>query len=149
MARKSKYETNVKPELFKIKMWARNGLSDEQIAKNLNISLSTYYDYKNKFSEFSEALRDGKEISDYEVENALYKKATGHQIKETVITKNTEGETVTVKEIIKEISPDINAIMFWLRNRQPDIWRKEPTTSIDSLRKLDEIIASIDEAAKQ
>lgn len=149
MARKSKYETNVKPELFKIKMWARNGLSDEQIAKNLNISLSTYYDYKNKFSEFSEALRDGKEISDYEVENALYKKATGHQIKETVITKNTEGETVTVKEIIKEISPDINAIMFWLRNRQPDIWRKEPTTSIDSLRKLDEIIASIDEAAKR
>lgn len=149
MARKSKYETNVKPELFKIKMWARNGLSDEQIAKNLNISLSTYYEYKNKFPEFSEALRDGKEISDYEVENALYKKATGHQIKETVITKNAEGKTVSIKEIIKEISPDINAIMFWLRNRQPDTWRKEPAASANSLSKLDLIIASIDEAAKQ
>ena len=70
---KSKYFTHVEPKLILIEGWARDGLTDEQIADNLRIHISTFYDYKKKYSEFSEALKKGKEIVDYEVENALLK----------------------------------------------------------------------------
>ena len=51
---------------------------------------------KANYSEVSEALRKGKEIVDYAVENALLRKA---------------------------LSGDTTAITFWLRNRKPDKWR--------------------------
>lgn len=56
-----------------------DGLTDEQIAKNIGITSSTLYEWKKKYSEFSEALKRGKEIVDRQVENALLKRALGYQ----------------------------------------------------------------------
>jgi hypothetical protein len=80
--RKSKYHSHVEPRLFEIECWARNGLIEEQIAKNLGVAYSTFKDYKNKFSAFSAALKKGKEIVDFEVENALLKRALGYKFTE-------------------------------------------------------------------
>ena len=80
----SKYETNVKPKLFLVQMWARDGLTDEQIAEKLDISVASFYNYKNEHLEFLESLKKGKEVADYEVENALFKKATGYKVVETI-----------------------------------------------------------------
>ena len=44
--------------------WARDGLTDEQIAENIGISRSTLSDWKNKFSDISDALKKGKEVVD-------------------------------------------------------------------------------------
>lgn len=63
----------------KIQGWARDGLTDEQISKNIGISASTLYDWKNKHPEISEALKKGKEVVDREVENSLFKRATGYE----------------------------------------------------------------------
>ena len=71
---KSKWE-QVKNKLMLVEGWARDGLTDKQIANNLNISEDTFYEYKKRYSEFSESLKKGKEIVDYEVENALLKTA--------------------------------------------------------------------------
>ena len=38
---KSKYETHVKNKLILIEGWARDGLTEAQIAKNLGIAMST------------------------------------------------------------------------------------------------------------
>ena len=44
---KSKVEKWLTPEgLTLLNGWARDGLTDEQIAKNMQISTSTYYDYR-------------------------------------------------------------------------------------------------------
>lgn len=48
---------DIKDKLTLVEGWAREGLTDEQIAKNLDISTSTFYEYKNKYSEFSESLK--------------------------------------------------------------------------------------------
>lgn len=93
---KSKYDTHVKPKLDLIEGWARDGLTDEQIAEGLGIHVSTLYDYKNKYPEFSEALKNGKEVVDYQVEKAL-------------LTKALRG--------------DVTAQIFWLKNRKPKQWR--------------------------
>lgn len=111
--------------------WARDGLIDSQIAKNMNISYTTFKDYKNKYPTISAALKKGKEIIDYEVENALLKRALGYSYKEItremVFDKVKEQyEMKVTKEVTKEVLPDTTAQIFWLKNRQSQKWRDKP-----------------------
>ena len=76
---KGKYEQWLTKEgLLQLEAWARNGLTDEQIAANIGCACSTLYDWKGKYSEISEALKRGKDIVDIQVENALLKRALGY-----------------------------------------------------------------------
>lgn len=81
--RKSKYESHVEPRLFEVECWARDGLIDEQIANNLGIAYSTFREYVKKFPALSAALKRGKEVVDFEVENAMLKTAMGYSYDET------------------------------------------------------------------
>ena len=102
---KSKVEKWLTPEgLTLLAGWARDGLTDEQIANNMKISVATLYVYKNKHQEILETLKKNKEIVDYEVENALYKNA---------------------------INGNVTAQIIWLKNRKPDKWRDKPVESTD------------------
>ena len=80
IARISKYEEwknegTLKDKLLLVEAWARDGLTQQQIADNLGINIDTLIEYKKKHIEFFEALKKGKEVVDIEVENALFKKA--------------------------------------------------------------------------
>lgn len=125
---KSKYESIVKPKLIVIEGWARNGLTIEQIAKNLGISKVTFYKYMNEHVELSEHLKKGKEVVDIEVENALLKRALGYKYeevtKELLKNKKTGKEELRVTKVVtKEVQPDTTAQIFWLKNRRPEDWR--------------------------
>lgn len=126
MARKSKYDTHVKPYLDEIQGWAMSGLTDEQIADNLGIAASTIYEYKKKYPEFSEALKKGKDIADAQVVNALFKTATGFTYYEDIATAT--GEVVQAQRYAK---PNTTAQIFWLKNRQPDQWRDKTEVKAD------------------
>lgn len=124
---KSKWE-QVKDKLILVEGWARDGLTDEQIANNLGISIQTFYTYKKNYLEFFESLKKGKEIVDYEVENALLKKALGYEYKEVtrenVLNYETgKYEMRITKEVTKQVTPDTTAQIFWLKNRKPEKWR--------------------------
>ena len=47
-------------KLILLEGWARDGLSLEQIAKNIGINECTIYDWKKKEPKISEALKKGK-----------------------------------------------------------------------------------------
>ena len=126
MARKSKYDTHVKPYLDEIQGWAMSGLTDEQIADNLGIAASTLYEYKKKYPEFSEALKKGKDIADAQVVNALFKTATGFTYYEDIATAT--GDVVSAQRYAK---PNTTAQIFWLKNRQPDRWRDKTEVKAD------------------
>ena len=97
---KGKYQRWLEPDgLTLLEGWARDGLTDEQIAKNCGCNAATLYDWKKRYPEISEALKKGKEVVDYEVENALLQSAR-------------DGNTT--------------AQIFWLKNRRPDKWRDKP-----------------------
>lgn len=129
-----------KDKLILLEGWARDGLTDEQIAKNIGIATSTFYEWKKKELEFSEALKKGKEVIDFEVENALLKKALGYTItiKEEKLDK--DGCVHTLEKDV-HISPDTTAQIFWLKNRQVKKWRdKVEIADNDAIKKLDELL---------
>lgn len=68
--------------LLKLEGWARDGLTDEQIAEKMNIDTATLYRWKKKHCDICEALKRGKEVIDRQVENALLKRAIGYQYTE-------------------------------------------------------------------
>ncbi len=125
---KSKYESIVKDKLILLEAWARNGLTIEQIAKNLGISKVTFYKYMNEHTELSERLKKGKEVVDIEVENALLKRALGYKYnevtKELVKDKETGEEELKITKVVtKEVVGDTTAQIIWLKNRKPGDWR--------------------------
>lgn len=147
MARKGKYEDWITPEgLLKVEGWARDGLTDEQIATNIGIRAGTLYDWKNRFSDFSEALKKGKEVVDRQVENALLKRALGYAYEETtrepVLNPDTGKVELTItKTVTKQVVPDTTAQIFWLKNRKPEVWRdKREITTDDN----DQVLAFIE-----
>lgn len=132
---KGKYEDWLTPEgLLKLEGWARDGLTDEQIAHNVGITAKTLYEWKNKYSKICEALKKGKEVVDREIENALFIRAKGgtHELKKTFKVKETfydsqgrKCEREKLQTGIDEvyIPGDTTAQIFWLKNRKPDKWR--------------------------
>ena len=122
---KGKYQEWIEPEgLLKIEGWARDGLTDEQIARNMGINPATLYEWKKKYPKISKSLKRSKDVADRQVENALFENA---------------------------INGNITAQIFWLKNRKPDKWRdKQEYEDRTAIEKLDEILKGLhDNAAKQ
>lgn len=124
---KGKWEKWIEPNhLLILGAWARDGLTDEDIAHNIGISRSTLKEWKKKIPAISATLNTNKAIADIRVENALFKKAIGCTVMEKVISKikNTDGTvTETERTVERELPPDTTAGIFWLKNRKPKDWR--------------------------
>lgn len=132
---KGKYEYWLTPDgLLKLEAWARDGLTDEQVAANAGITAKTLYEWKKQYGEICEALKRGKEVIDIEVENALLQKAMGFKetVKKAIKVKEVlyqDGKRKSEKEHIEYadeevyVPPDTTAQIFWLKNRRPDRWR--------------------------
>ena len=85
-------------KLILLEGWARDGLTEEQIANNMGISRTTLWEWKKKEPNILNTLKKNKDIVDFEVENALLKNAL-------------EG--------------NVTAQIFWLKNRKKDQWREK------------------------
>lgn len=123
---KGKYQEWLEEDnLIKLEAWARNGLTDEQMANNIGINVATLYTWKKKYGEINEALKRGKEVVDIEVENSLLKAAKGYFVdEEKTYISEVNGVVTKRKEITKKyIAPNTTAQIFWLKNRKPIEWR--------------------------
>jgi hypothetical protein len=79
--------------LILLQGWKRNGLTDEQIAKNIGINVRTLDKWKAKYGRIGQALKIGHEQANYAVEGKLLKKA---------------------------MSGNTTAMIFWLKNNWRD-----------------------------
>lgn len=96
MAKTTYQDWEAEEKILLLQGWARNGLTNEQIASNMDIVVSTLWEWRKKSPKISNALKIGKDEADIQVENALYKAAL-------------EGNTT--------------AMIFWLKNRRSKEWR--------------------------
>lgn len=133
---KGKYEKWLEPDgLLLLEAWARDGLTDEQLAEKMGISRSTLNEWKKKFPDISDTLKRGKDVVDIEVENSLLKRAKGctvvEETQELMLDPDAgKRELITTKKVIKEIPPDTTAQIFWLKNRRPDLWRDKQSMEL-------------------
>lgn len=127
----------VKKKFDDIEKWLKAGLAEYQICKNLSIGKTTWEKYKKSHPELRELLKKGRENQISEVENSLFKNATGYYYYEDVAqkvktkVKTPEGEireeehleTVRVK---KFKGPETGAIAFFLKNKSKREWTDNP-----------------------
>ena len=151
MSRISIYEQwekdgKLKDKLILIQGMARDGLTQQQIANNLGISIDTLIENKKKYSEFNDALKKGKEVIDFEVENALLKRALGYEYEE-----ETYENGILTKKVKKQVPPDTTAQIFWLKNRKPNNWKDRVETDEDkeAVTNASQVIAKIRKVAQE
>lgn len=142
MAKSKANEWLEQDKLTLLEGWARDGLTDEQIANNIGISRSTLFEWRKNHQDISNALKKGKEVVDIEVENALLKRALGYNYDEITYENGVETKRVT-----KQVAPDTTAQIFWLKNRKKAQWRDkvEYETNTDELNKVKELLSKISE----
>ncbi len=133
-------------KLILLEGWARGGLTDEQIAKNIGINRTTLYDWKKKEVNIADALKKGKEVVDFEVENALLKRALGYEYEE-----ETYENGILTKKVKKHVAPDTTAQIFWLKNRKPNTWKDKVETDEDreAVANASQVIAKIRKVAQE
>lgn len=108
---------------------ARDGYSDEEIAKKMKISAGQYQRLRDSDEKIRKALDHGKMTTDYLVEKALLKSALGFSRKSVKVTsiirygKLVETQT---EELTEDVPPNVTAAQTWLYNRCPDKWKRDP-----------------------
>ena len=146
VGRRGKYEDWLTEDgLLKVQGWARDGLSNEQIAHNMGVSAKTLCEWQNRFGEFRNAIKKGKEVVDREVENAMLKRALGYEYDEVTQEPVTDKDTgITemrvTKRVTKQIVPDVTAQIFWLKNRKPGEFRDKRDVELSGHVDLGSII---------
>lgn len=100
--RKSKYETNVKPRFDDIKQWAENGMSERDMAGNLDVHYSTFIEYKGKFPELNELLKKSRKHPVDDIKAAMLKRAKGFQF----IEKKVIRQYIEIPDDLREMLDD-------------------------------------------
>ena len=98
------------------------GATDKDLAAFFQVTEQTINNWKKDHKDFFESLKDGKEIADAKVGEKLFQRATGYEHQEDKVFCNSSGE-VTVVPTTKHYAPDPTSMIFWLKNRRPDLWR--------------------------
>lgn len=98
------------------------GSTDKDLSDFFEVSEVTINAWKNEFPEFLKSIKAGKQQADANVAGRLYKRALGF-VAPDIITAQKDGVITDMKEIQKHYPPDTTAAIFWLKNRQPKLWR--------------------------
>ena len=161
---KAEYKKWQEPDnLIKLQGWARDGLTNEQIAQKIGVRRETISVWCSKYPNIANALKKGKEVIDYEIENSLISTMKKHKIKTTtykmvkkddlvlkaertkfmnmfkldhpdatkeqILIATAENvavyERIPMTETVTEVVPNVSSMIFWLKNRKPDVYRDQ------------------------
>lgn len=119
---------------------------DREIARSLGISRAVFYEYQKKYPDFLDSIKRGKAPIDFEVENALLKRALGYEYEEVMVGyKPGKGEEKAMPTVIrktkKQVIPDVTAQIFWLKNRRPRLWKDKHVVGMDGTMNIKVVTA--------
>ena len=122
LGRPSKFdESNLKL----MKFMYEKGYTDKQVASEIGVTYQTINNWKKKYLSFFDSLKDWKLIADEQVEKSLYQRATGYSIEEEKLFLDSKLGSVIKEKTIKHYPPDATSMIFWLKNRQPELYREK------------------------
>lgn len=125
--RPCKYETDVKSRFNEIKEWLEIGATDKEIAQNLGIHKDTLIEYKKKYSDLNDLIKNGRKTPVIQIKKAMLKRAVGFQYEEKKVTTQKividgdDGDKIPAKVIKTEITtktalPDPTAGLILLQH---------------------------------
>lgn len=97
------------------------GATDEELGTFFKVSTRTIYRWKAQHEAFCQAIKIGAESADTRVERSLYARAVGYTYDAVKIMQH-KGDVI-VEKYREHVPPDTTAMIFWLKNRQPEVWR--------------------------
>lgn len=117
------------------------GATDLDLANFFEVEQNTINTWKLKYKSFQLSIKEGKETSDMEVAQSLYKSCKDRTIIEEVVVKTKNpgpdaGETIEVIRTKKTIPGDFRSQQFWLRNRKSTAWKDKQDIDISGTIKL-------------
>ena len=112
-----------------VSILAPKGLTDAEMANVIGVTEQTFNNWKSAHPSFFESLKDWKREADEKVVRSLYERACGYSHPEDKIF-NDNGNPLVVPTI-KHYPPDSTAMIFWLKNRQPEQWRDKPEGGVE------------------
>lgn len=122
MARPTEYRQEYAEQARKLCLL---GYTDKQLADFFEVNESTITRWKQKYPEFRTSIKKGKVVADAQVVDSLYNRALGMEVEEVEVRGDGDDE---IRRVTKKcIPPDTTAQIFWLKNRQPELWRDKPT----------------------
>lgn len=139
--RPTKYKEEYDEQVYKLCLL---GSTDKDIASFFEVDESTINRWKLEHDGFCESLKRGKFLADANVAERLYKRAMGYEHKEDKIFNN-NGEALVVGTT-KHYAPDTTAAIFWLKNRQPELWRDKPEPTDNNEVAPVKIVIKVDDA---
>lgn len=132
--------------LLLIQSWARD-FSMGDVLRKMGVAASTMKGWREKYPEIDEAISKGREVVDYQVENALLKSALGYTTTETktiISPPDKDGNRkIRVEKTEKEVGPNTTSIMCWLNNRKPDQWKRNRDNILSTEDKDNHITVNI------
>lgn len=153
--KRSKFATHVEPNFEKISMWKREGWTEETIAKTLKVAYSTFLDYKNKYPELLEVLKEDNDFILAKSERTLMQQAWGENPEPSIVEETEEldvrtGKMKVVKRTVRyDRKPNITALLFLIKNRAPDKWQDRRDISVDSDKALDRAMENFEKVSEQ
>lgn len=131
--RKSKYDPLITPS--QAEDYAKELLTDDQIAAKLGITRATFYDWQKKYTDFFDAIKRGKAVSNVKLIEAMKKSAEGYTVEEemTVIHLDKNKQPKSYDRIVKKryIPPSTTTQIFLAKNRMPDDFRDVNRHEVD------------------
>ena len=112
--------------------WVSKGLTDKQVANNMGIAESTFYEWKKKYPDFAVALSEAKEKPKLELESAMYKMAIGQMfIEETKTTLDPQNQKIVkIDKVKKQLPPNVQVQMFLARMWMPEKYKEDRADDI-------------------
>lgn len=154
----SKYDRYILPNFDIISKLKRDGLTERQIAEKLSIGYSTWCRYKTQYREFNEVLLKDDEYCNAKSERTLMQMAWGEHPnavvtdEEWILDKRTGKMILLHQKIKKDTRPNMTALIFLMKNKDPEHWRDRRDVNVNSESVIDKAMENFklvsDELAK-
>lgn len=142
MGRPTKYNKKIAEKICSL--IATDTYTVSEVCRMVKISASTYFDWLNKFPDFSDSIKkaEAERMAFFVVEakRSLLKKIQGYTVQERHITTIGSGkfdvngkEIPRIKEqkvVDKHFQPDTAAIIFTLTNGEPENWKNRQNNEV-------------------
>jgi hypothetical protein len=118
--RKSRYSPKY---ITKVEKWTSEGLTLEEVARRIGVSVFTIHLWRAKYTPFNNAFKKGRENQCETVVASLFKSACGYEVEEKTVTfdgnQTMKGAVVSKRHV----APNVGAAAFLLKNLKYKEWK--------------------------